>query len=1135
MRFFFHALLSALIILCSSQFASSQFKPGMIVRECTDVATGRTVLNPNYASVSSVISGTTYHFASATNSGWTLGGDDTTTNVNAVAFKPLKPFGGEPCCDLRRGADHRFSDFVPDNNSNGVYFYYNASQSAYVFRMRMGTMSPGSKGFSLLVDTDQKYGNAGSAADPNYVAKTTGINGNPGFELEIVLETGFRLAIYNIDGKGEPNVVGAISPIVSHTNWQAYSQIVMAATTEGGDPDFFIDFYVPLTDLTGINITDALTGTPGTAFISGASHKLRMIPTTVMAPKPSTAGPVSDIYGSDMDKITWYPPVCSSCNVNAICTPAPVITSVNGPSGSIQGNWTRETAGYNGSAQAIITLYKNGDTTAPLTTNPAVITCTSGGGWSATATGLVSTDVITAKAQGTGGYESRYCFTSNAKTISSCGARPAPLTITVFTTSKGMDGKSYTAYNGINNAGNDYITLWKVSSSGFLRIGNLAKPLYTTPNGANAQANVYSLNSNITDSIWHFNGGTGGNANDALTPGQYVLYDSTAAGCLSGAYFFCRADRTGVTDNPTLTSGSISTVTKTISGSWSTVNSLAPSVIRVYLDSIYLGNATVGASSWSYTFDRALVAGKIVRLRSQKTESGGSYYCEGDLSTTIVAAVCANATPFIDVDSTTSMIIPGFKLSGLATAGGTVKIYNSVNVMKDSLTVAVDGTWTSSYSAITGDVSYYATLITAGCYNLATSAGKTVSLTNTPASFCDGYIVGATYGQVTGPAGTNNTLYSDETSISGTLSSGGGLASSGTFIKVYLDSTVVGYSSVNTGNNTWGPVDVSGMLFNGAILTIGVVKSGTMGEYTCSSVRVICSCALSHQPAKPAVAANSVTTVAPGGNAVIMIRNPVAGNYYGVKDSATGVQLSKGILYTGGDQSVSGRMLSDSFITITTTPITSDQMAQVIATVVGGTETCNDTTYQSLRTTQILPIELISFQGFRNASTNKLTWKTGDEINFHDFELERSVDGNHYDKIFTAISRGSNSVYEYADKITGQVFYYRLKMKDNDGRYKYSAVVVLKETGPAIIMNTVIPNPFKSRIALSLFLSNPGKVEVMLIDASGRVISNSVQQGSQGTNQFYLNNLDKLASGIYSLKILANGRIYQEKMVKADY
>jgi hypothetical protein len=1143
MKLSIRALLCALLIVCGSQFVSAQFRPGMIVRECTDATTGRTVLNPNYATVSSVISGTTYHFASNTNTGWTLGGDDTTTGVNAVPFRPIKPYGGEPCCDLRRGADHRFSDFVPDNNNNGVYFYYNATQSAFVFRMRMGTLSPGSKGFSLLVDTDQKYGNTGSAADPNYIAKTTGINGNPGFELEIVLETGFRLAIYNIDGKGEPSVLGATSPSVSHTNWQAYSQIVMAATSESGDPDFFIDFYVPLTDLTGINITDALTGSVGTPFISGATQKLRIIPTTVMAPKPSTAGPISDIYGSDMDKITWYPPICSDCIVNTICTPAPVITSVNGPSGMIEGTWTRETTGYTGSAQAIITLYKNGDTSTPLTTDPVIITCNSGGGWSATATGLVSTDVITAKAQGTGGYESRYCFTSNAKKITSCTVRPNPLTITAIANT-GVNGNGYTDnVNGhgggsggaANQAGSDYITIWKVQSSGITRVGFTELPASGTNvlSGANARNHYYLGGST---GLWTFNGGTGGPANTGLTPGSYVVFDSTTAGCLSGATFTCLA-ATGTTDNPTLTSPtSITTSTTTITGSWTAV-AHTPSVIRIYLDSTYVGNATIAGSNWTYTFDRALTVGKIVNIRSQKTEVPGSslYYCEGSFSTTIIASTCTNSTPFIDVDSTTNMLIPEFKLSGLGTAGGTLKIYNSANVMKDSLTVSTDGTWSSSYVINTVDVSYYATLTTAGCSNIATSATKTVSLTNTPSSFCNGYIVGSTYGQITGPTGTNNILYSDETSISGTLATGGGMATSGTFVKIYLDSTVISYSSVNTGDNTWGPVDISGMLFNGAVLTIGIVKSGTLGEYVCSSIRVTCSCALNHMPEKPTVDASSVTTVASGGNPVIKIRNPVAGNYYGVRDSATGVQMSKGLLYTGGDQSVSGRILADSFITITTTPITSNKTAQVIATEVGGTETCNDTTYQSLKITQVLPLELISFQGSRKDQTNKMTWKTAEETNFNGFDLERSMDGNNYERLISFPARGRNSLYEYSENITGKFFYYRLKMKDKDGRYKYSGVVILREDGSAIVMNVVKPNPFKNRIAVSLFLTAPENVKIMLVDAAGRIVNTSTESGNTGSNEFYINHLDKLPTGLYTLRISANGKIYQEKMVKADY
>jgi hypothetical protein len=1136
---FFRAILA--IALFVPVFGVAQYKSGQIVRECTN-ATGRAILNPNYATVST--SGTidgqpaTIHYASPSTSGWTVGGDDTSSSVNPVPFKPLKPYGGEPCCDLRRGADHRFSDFVPDYNNNGVYFYYDATHSAYVFRMRMGAIIPGSKGYSLLVDTDLKYGNTGSNADPNYVAKTTGINGNPGFELEIVLETGFKLAIYNIDGKGNPTDNISSSPAVSHTSWKDYSQVSMAATTEGGDPDFFIDFYVPVSDLTGITITDALTGTVGQPFITAATQKIRIIPTTVMAPKPSTAGPISDIYGSDMDKIAWYPPVCSTCNVNTICTPAPVITSVNGPSGTISGTWTRESSGYTGSTSAVITLYRNGDTTNPLTTTPATITCTSGGSWSATASGLVSTDVITAKAQGTGGYESRFCFTSNAKKLTSCSTKPNPLTITAFTTSKGLDGKGYTAYNGVGNSGLDYITLWKVGSSGFTRMGTLALPVYTTPNSAGGQANVYSLNSSITDSIWHFNGGTGGNSNPALTAGQYVVYDSTAAGCLSGASFFCRADRTGVTDSVTVTSPtSISTSTTSITGGWVTANGLAPNVIRVYLDSSYIGDATVGASSWTYTFNRTLTAGKQVTFRSQKTENSGSsiYYCEGVTTKTIVSPTCSNSTPYIDVDSTTSNLIPGFKITGLGTAGGSLKIFNSTNQLKETVTVATDGTWSSTFTALGTDVAYYVTLSTTGCASLATSATKTVSTTNTPSTFCNGTITGSTYGQITGPSGTNNVLYSDETSISGTLSSSGGLATSGTFVKMYIDSAVVGYATVNTANNTWGPVDVSGMLYNGAILTIGVIQSGTFGEYVCSSIRVVCSCALNHMPAKPAVDATSTLTVSSGSSPVIKIKNPHAGNFYSVKDSTTGNSMSKGLYYTGGDMSVSGRMLADSFITITTTPITATTTAQVVASLVGGTETCTDTTYESLRITQVLPILLVDFRGVRNEKTNKLSWRTTDEINFSHFEVERSIDGANYERIQVLNSRGSNSAYETSEVIDGQTFYYRLKMVDNDGKFKYSATIVLKDNGSSIVLNSVKPNPFRDNINISLFLNKEQDVKIMLVDMAGRIVGTSVQHGIQGNNLFDLNSLGQVSPGLYSLKIIANGSSYQEKMVKSAY
>jgi hypothetical protein len=82
---------------------------------------------------------------------------------------------------LRRGPDHNYSDFVPDGGNDGFYVFFDATN--LLFRFRLGSVMPGSKGYSILLDTDGKFGASGPNADPNYQAATTGVNGNPGFEI----------------------------------------------------------------------------------------------------------------------------------------------------------------------------------------------------------------------------------------------------------------------------------------------------------------------------------------------------------------------------------------------------------------------------------------------------------------------------------------------------------------------------------------------------------------------------------------------------------------------------------------------------------------------------------------------------------------------------------------------------------------------------------------------------------------------------------------------------------------------------------------------------------------------------------------------------------------------------------------
>ena len=255
MRSFYSTLLIAAFLLFSGLNSVAQI-PGFINRPATSAA-GRTVLDPNSDS-----------YTSASTSGF---GNNDVIN-SELSYKGIKAYSIEPYSDLRRGPNHSFSDFVPDSSGNGVYHHFSVAQNMQ-FRMRMGSIMPGSKGYSILMDTDGKFGASGANADPNYLPATTGTNGNPGFEIEIVLETNFRIAIYNVNGTSSPVL------IKQYTNWQEMSQVSIASTNDNGDPDFLIDFYIPFSDLQAapFNLTAATT--------------IRMCATTVMSPQAAIGGP----------------------------------------------------------------------------------------------------------------------------------------------------------------------------------------------------------------------------------------------------------------------------------------------------------------------------------------------------------------------------------------------------------------------------------------------------------------------------------------------------------------------------------------------------------------------------------------------------------------------------------------------------------------------------------------------------------------------------------------------------------------------------------------------------------------------------------------------------------------------------
>lgn len=89
-----------------------------------------------------------------------------------------------------------------------------------------------------------------------------------------------------------------------------------------------------------------------------------------------------------------------------------------------------------------------------------------------------------------------------------------------------------------------------------------------------------------------------------------------------------------------------------------------------------------------------------------------------------------------------------------------------------------------------------------------------------------------------------------------------------------------------------------------------------------------------------------------------------------------------------------------------------------------------------------LPLTLLRFDAKPQGCNNiGMEWEIADAINVNRFEIERSIDGTTFHRTGTVAYHDQLTVYEFTEKdLPAGKYYYRLKMIDIDGLFKYSKV-----------------------------------------------------------------------------------------------
>jgi hypothetical protein len=165
-----------------------------------------------------------------------------------------------------------------------------------------------------------------------------------------------------------------------------------------------------------------------------------------------------------------------------------------------------------------------------------------------------------------------------------------------------------------------------------------------------------------------------------------------------------------------------------------------------------------------------------------------------------------------------------------------------------------------------------------------------------------------------------------------------------------------------------------------------------------------------------------------------------------------------------------------------------------------------------------LPLSLVLFTGTATHTAQvQLQWKTAQEINTKDFEVEWSTDGLHFTKI-GVLPSGGNSTQElshnYLHKMPADgANYYRLKMQDIDGRFTYSPIIKIIVTTNGVSV-TAFPNPVINYLQLEIKAAKNETIVITLHSADGKIIASKQFAVTKGSN--LLNwHLQSVSAGSY--------------------
>ncbi|WP_299820574.1 LamG-like jellyroll fold domain-containing protein [uncultured Pontibacter sp.] len=183
--------------------------------------------------------------------------------------------------------------------------------------------------------------------------------------------------------------------------------------------------------------------------------------------------------------------------------------------------------------------------------------------------------------------------------------------------------------------------------------------------------------------------------------------------------------------------------------------------------------------------------------------------------------------------------------------------------------------------------------------------------------------------------------------------------------------------------------------------------------------------------------------------------------------------------------------------------------------------------------------ELISFTGEYRSGSVYLDWATAAEAGLSNFEIERSEDGEFFEKIGEVQATGNSNVrvdYEHVDADPlPEVSYYRLKINKENGAFTYSNIIRIEHRGAIASTFILYPNPAAVNQEVAVELGSmvaEEQVQVYISDLRGKMlVQETLTIEPNGSLKFVIPVTDNFTSGIYNVSVASSKKTISRKLV----